>query len=167
MGAHLGDGPLSEHDDQIGRAYGRVAVRDEHRDAAAARRRVDLAASVYRSNSAASLNASRAAVGSSRTSSSGVARIIERPRATFCHCPPESSTPSLNLRPSWVLSRSGSTSTMSAASGAPESGDDSLAVIEVLERPDADRVLEGELEPGEVLEPGRGPSPPLLRVDRF
>ena len=37
--------------------------------------------------------ASRAAVGSSKTSSRGPGRIIARPRASFCHCPPESSAP--------------------------------------------------------------------------
>ena len=60
------------------------------------------AASANRSNSACSVSASSAAVGSSRTSSSGSSRMKPRASASFCHCPKDTSTPLSQDGPSWV-----------------------------------------------------------------
>ena len=68
-----------------------------------------------RSKTACSASASSAAVGSSRTRMSASSRMKARASATFCHCPPDSSTPSLNQRPSCVSSPVASVATSSVA----------------------------------------------------
>ena len=68
--ADFRDASTVEHDDQVGHAHGGEAVRDEQRDATV-RRSFARAAAAKPSNSACSVSASRAAVGSSSTSRSG------------------------------------------------------------------------------------------------
>src|SRR5205807_6842351 len=55
--------------------------------------------SANRRNTSYSARASSEAVGSSRIST-WASRMYARPRATFCHSPPDSSTPPSNRRPS-------------------------------------------------------------------
>ncbi len=114
MAPHLVDVPVLEHDDQVGHAHRREPMRHQHGDRPCLRR-PRRAAAAYRLNNSCSDCAFRLAVGSSRIRSSGAARIMARPSASFCRCPPDSSAPTSQSRPNSVSSPSGNRPTTSAA----------------------------------------------------
>ena len=88
---------MFEHDDLIGHAHRRKAVRDHDTHPV-----LREASETVPRNTSDSASASIAAVGSSRTKMSASSRMKARDNAIFCHCPTDSSWPFLNHLPSCV-----------------------------------------------------------------
>lgn len=104
--ARLDDAAIGQDEDDVGHTNRAEPVADQHRDAASFGRR-PLGGTGEAPEQFVLARASKAAVGSSRSRSRGASRIMERPRASFCHWPPESSTPPGNVRPTCVRRPSG------------------------------------------------------------
>ena len=117
------------------------------------------AAAAKRSNSACSVSASRAAVGSSSASSSGSSRMKPRARASFCHWPKDTSTPSSQAGPSWVSRPVGQPVDDVLGAGPRDGRLGGRPVVQPVEVPDPDRLLGTQLEAEEVLE-GAGQAVP-------
>ena len=88
-----------------------------------------------------------------------------RASATFCHWPWDRSTPPGQDGPSWVSRPVSSRRTTSSAPARPTAASRGVAVVEVRQVADPDRLLGGELEAEEVLEGAREAGPPGIGLD--
>ena len=155
MAADLDHAGAVEHDDQVGHPHGAEPVRHQDHDAPprASGRRPTWPGRwpAYRSNSACSVSASRAAVGSSSTSSSGSSRMKPRARASFCHCPKETSTPSGQAGPSWVPRPAAELVHHVVGAGPADGGGDGRLVVE------PGHVADARRSAGRAARTGRSP----------
>ena len=90
---------------------------------------------------------------------------MARPSATFCHWPPEISTPCSRLAPSGVANPSRQLLDEGPGGGSVEGVEDVLAVVDAVEIAGAHRFPQHELEVGVVLERRGGAAAPGPQVE--